>query len=885
MTLSGPPRRPSDFSSLFGGGGGGGSPKLATAGSSPATTVASASLQSAVVGGMRSPPRDGRPAGAGDHGGSVSAFASRTGSGGGTAAVAISPPRPGGLSVIREASGAGFSPRLRPVDHDDGAGGGSGTPAAQPPADSGNLRQRSTGSVSGLGGLSLFPGASFSEGAHDDSDGEDHSGGHHAGGARQTTLKPAELAKLSRSMHEVFMASADFEAVTRMVNRWVQSWLPKITEQHRTGAVTAASLADFGNEVAEVLNEIVAKCMTHEPYNLPEQALTRVQESERKHAAAAVSAAPTDAAAPHGRRRSATSGTAVAGAGAGHPHLHHHSHSASASASAHSHARGDHSSGMRRSSTATASLTEADAGGGGGIAAGWADGRSSPAAAGGGSRSASPAVSSLSGGETVAAFHAAFVNGVLKRRCGIPMAYLAERLRHLVIAARVHAGAQELWQARDRAVPFMAALRRVTDAALTASAASKPGCIGPLPVADDPTVARMALAWGLYDARTNALTELAARPILGASGSAGAADGRAPTPAAPSIADSGPHASPPAAVVAGDREAALALFTPKATSAAASAHGTGPYRAPTGSDAELRGSPASHHVSGEGVGAHSSGAVPRAGTPGSAVAPYSATPPPIILASDAAAPAAAAPRRRTVSHVSDPPPRKASLLLEVPREAQEYLRDQWERYIVTSFQTYVLATAPEDVAADAAIARRFRRLAWLSPAQMDVPEVARQPLVLRTAAQELRAMSTRGTPQEKMDCMLNSVKLLSRAMQQAAKRKSGALAAVGNDDLLPAIIFVTMLAAPTQFASNLAYVERFRHPDARNYGHAGHCFMNFQGASQYIADMLNGACLRPPMDEWEFTLRCDECEAGRVPRWIDSVEGGGGGGGGSGGGV
>jgi hypothetical protein len=179
----------------------------------------------------------------------------------------------------------------------------------------------------------------------------------------------------------------------------------------------------------------------------------------------------------------------------------------------------------------------------------------------------------------------------------------------------------------------------------------------------------------------------------------------------------------------------------------------------------------------------------------------------------------------------------------------------------------VFAVPPEDRAEDEAVAATLRRLQWLSPAALRVPEGACNPLVLRTAVHELRQMNGRIVPEDKLACLTAACTVLYKALTQSARRTAGALAAAGADDFLPAMIYVTLQANTPRLMSNIAYIERFR-DDQQMMGRAGYCFVNLRSCVFYLRSLEASAI---EMDSAAFEANCEAAAAGRLRPWLDTA--------------
>jgi len=208
--------------------------------------------------------------------------------------------------------------------------------------------------------------------------------------------------------------------------------------------------------------------------------------------------------------------------------------------------------------------------------------------------------------------------------------------------------------------------------------------------------------------------------------------------------------------------------------------------------------------------------------------------------------------------------RAASAPLAVPPEAFEYLHNQLERYAMQALYSFAFGVATEDLADDREVGTALTRLAWLSPAQLRVPEGASNPLVLRSATHELRQINSRLAPEDKLAAITSACTVVYKALTMHARRKAGAMAAAGADDFLPSIIYVVLQANVPKLASNLAYIERYRDMGQLR-GRAGYCFINVTSCVEYLRHLTADQVEVPPA-QWD--ANCAAAAAGRLRPWL-----------------
>lgn len=183
------------------------------------------------------------------------------------------------------------------------------------------------------------------------------------------------------------------------------------------------------------------------------------------------------------------------------------------------------------------------------------------------------------------------------------------------------------------------------------------------------------------------------------------------------------------------------------------------------------------------------------------------------------------------------------------------------------FHPFTFGCAPDDAAADDALSAKLHGMQWLSPQQLHVPEGALNPLVLRTAVQELRRMNARVTPEDKLECIISACSVLYRVLTHHARRTAGELAGAGADDFLPALIFVTLQANVPRLMSNVLYIERYR-DEQQMMGRAGYCFINLRSCIYYLEN-LEAEALAIPQAEWDE--KTAQRRSGMLWSWLDAA--------------
>lgn len=165
----------------------------------------------------------------------------------------------------------------------------------------------------------------------------------------------------------------------------------------------------------------------------------------------------------------------------------------------------------------------------------------------------------------------------------------------------------------------------------------------------------------------------------------------------------------------------------------------------------------------------------------------------------------------------------------------------------------VFRAEPQDSMGDDVLAGRAHMLRWATAEDFGVPPGARNPVVVDTAAAELRAMARARTPGAKlarldraMDILARAVSLARRATAEAklvASGRSGASGGGGSsggeasaDDLVPALSLAMLRSGLEAPYSELLFIDRFRDED-RMLGRWGWLLATAQVALGWLANV------------------------------------------------
>ncbi len=114
------------------------------------------------------------------------------------------------------------------------------------------------------------------------------------------------------------------------------------------------------------------------------------------------------------------------------------------------------------------------------------------------------------------------------------------------------------------------------------------------------------------------------------------------------------------------------------------------------------------------------------------------------------------------------------------------------------------------------------------------------------AVAELRNINTYKAAKDKMTCIINASKIITRILCESVCN----VTAPGADDYLPALIWALIQANPHCLMSNIDYIASFRSPD-KLMSENGYFFMSLQGAASFI---LNVTCEQLSISHKDFNL-------------------------------
>lgn len=149
-----------------------------------------------------------------------------------------------------------------------------------------------------------------------------------------------------------------------------------------------------------------------------------------------------------------------------------------------------------------------------------------------------------------------------------------------------------------------------------------------------------------------------------------------------------------------------------------------------------------------------------------------------------------------------------------------------EKYVMSKmYRVYFQPRLSDDAVKDEILRDRIKLLSFLEPQHLDIEERCCRADLFEGAAGELVKMDSYKAPRDKIICILNAAKLLTKVLQDAH--------CDGADAFLPVLIYATLRANPPHLYSNLQFIHRFRNP-AKLTGEAGYYLTHMFGAVAFI---------------------------------------------------
>ena len=173
-----------------------------------------------------------------------------------------------------------------------------------------------------------------------------------------------------------------------------------------------------------------------------------------------------------------------------------------------------------------------------------------------------------------------------------------------------------------------------------------------------------------------------------------------------------------------------------------------------------------------------------------------------------------------------------------------------EKFLMGKVYSKAFAPTASDKRRDKDIERKIATLAFIQPKHLDIRNVDRGDYEddWELAAGELRKVNSYRAPRDKVVCILNCCRVVTKLLTKAA----GSVGSLpGADEFLPALIYTVLRANPENLHSNIEYIASFRNPSCLT-SEPGYFFTHLTSAVAFLGQM----------DESMLSIDADEFRAG-----------------------
>ncbi|XP_065898250.1 uncharacterized protein [Dysidea avara] len=188
------------------------------------------------------------------------------------------------------------------------------------------------------------------------------------------------------------------------------------------------------------------------------------------------------------------------------------------------------------------------------------------------------------------------------------------------------------------------------------------------------------------------------------------------------------------------------------------------------------------------------------------------------------------------------------------KEAIDQGSEALERYLMHKLYGITFHhPSNSDMTADERFFYQLRRLQFIQPTHLDIPDRPLNSTAFELAAQEFCFLDHERckSPREKLACMLNAIKIITNLLRHYGDEES-----TGADDLFPYLIFTILKASPKQFHSNIRFIYRFRHK-SRLIDEPAYYLMQVETAVAFIENI---SCKELSISEGDFQCGVSESE-------------------------
>eukprot|EP00286_Rhodomonas_abbreviata_P022398 CAMPEP_0181298006 /NCGR_PEP_ID=MMETSP1101-20121128/5553_1 /TAXON_ID=46948 /ORGANISM="Rhodomonas abbreviata, Strain Caron Lab Isolate" /LENGTH=515 /DNA_ID=CAMNT_0023403001 /DNA_START=258 /DNA_END=1801 /DNA_ORIENTATION=+ len=203
------------------------------------------------------------------------------------------------------------------------------------------------------------------------------------------------------------------------------------------------------------------------------------------------------------------------------------------------------------------------------------------------------------------------------------------------------------------------------------------------------------------------------------------------------------------------------------------------------------------------------------------------------------------------------PLRAHTLWKDVGEEDMVLVIDALETFILSDTRVYecIFSSMGEDWRQmDRHLNRRMWCLQFVQPQHLDIKRAHYSHPAMTMARKAMKRMTTVRAPQEKMECIFRSARIIFRMLNESAA--ASRTEAASADDFLPIFIYTVLKAQTWRLHSTLEYISLFRNPKQFG-GERQYYLVQLQTALAFISHM-DGKSLS--MEEEEFDRRLKERE-------------------------
>ncbi|KAJ5073233.1 rab5 gdp/gtp exchange factor [Anaeramoeba ignava] len=157
-------------------------------------------------------------------------------------------------------------------------------------------------------------------------------------------------------------------------------------------------------------------------------------------------------------------------------------------------------------------------------------------------------------------------------------------------------------------------------------------------------------------------------------------------------------------------------------------------------------------------------------------------------------------------------------------------REYFERYILRKMYTRTFRLNPkEDEEKDKALRAFFRKLSFIKPKHLEIPEDLVKQKGAHKARKKLQEINNAKNPHDKIERICESCNQINKILDRANMN--------GADSFFPFFIYQVLHANPLNIHSNIEYILRFKNSNLLSMTQAGYYFTNFSSAVRFLENL------------------------------------------------